>query len=225
VLYSLGHPVAFAALVVSFLLGLVLRAIAVRLSARTLGMAGRNESILPRLREDVDPFGAVAAAIGGMGWGKALSVDDIPRWRGRGRAAIVFAAGPLTCIVIAQLFLAAAVVSYPDGLLQYANPSSILLGGYAGTVSFGEQILLSLGVGLLTFGLLELIPIPPLDGFGILYSALPRPGAGMQWMRLWFEQKNVGVVLLLALCLFPFGAPFLLIILNILGLPFLLAWS
>jgi Zn-dependent protease len=225
VLYSLGHPVAFAALVVSFLLGLVLRAIAVRLSARTLGMADRNESIMPRLREDVDPFGAVAAAIGGMGWGKALSVDDIPRWRGRGRAAIVFAAGPLTCIVIAQLFLAAAVVSYPDGLLQYANPSSILLGGYAGTVSFGEQILLSLGVGLLTFGLLELIPIPPLDGFGILYSALPRPGAGMQWMRLWFEQKNVGVVLLLALCLFPFGAPFLLIILNILGLPFLLAWS
>jgi Zn-dependent protease len=225
VLYSLGHPVAFAALVVSFLLGLVLRAIAVRLSARTLGMADRNESIMPRLREDVDPFGAVAAAIGGMGWGKALSVDDIPRWRGRGRAAIVFASGPLTCIVIAQLFLAAAVVSYPDGLLQYANPSSILLGGYAGTVSFGEQILLSLGVGLLTFGLLELIPIPPLDGFGILYSALPRPGAGMQWMRLWFEQKNVGVVLLLALCLFPFGAPFLLIILNVLGLPFLLAWS
>ncbi|MFI6078862.1 hypothetical protein ACIA5C_45855 [Actinoplanes sp. NPDC051343] len=224
-LYSLGHPVAFAALVVSFVLGLVLRAIAVRLSARTLGMAGRNESIMPRLREDVDPFGAVAAAIGGMGWGKALSVDDIPRWRGRGRAAIVFASGPLTCIVIAQLFLAAAVVSYPDGLLQYANPSSILLGGYAGTVSFGEQILLSLGVGLLTFGLLELIPIPPLDGFGILYSALPRPGAGMQWMRLWFEQKNVGVVLLLALCLFPFGAPFLLIILNVLGLPFLLAWS
>ena len=224
-LYSLGHPVAFAALVVSFLLGLVLRAIAVRLSARTLGMADRNESIMPRLREDVDPFGAVAAAIGGMGWGKALSVDDIPRWRGRGRAAIVFASGPLTCIVIAQLFLAAAVISYPDGLLQYATPSSILLGGYAGTVSFGEQILLSLGVGLLTFGLLELIPIPPLDGFGILYSALPRPGAGMQWMRLWFEQKNVGVVLLLALCLFPFGAPFLLIILNILGLPFLLAWS
>jgi len=30
---------------------------------------------------------------------------------------------------------------------------------------------------------------------------------------------------LLALCLFPFGAPFLMIILNVLGLPFLLAWS
>jgi Zn-dependent protease len=225
VLYSLGHPVAFAALVISFLLGLVLRAIAVRLSARSLGMAHHTESIMPRLREDVDPFGAVAAAIGGMGWGKALSVDDIPRWRGRGRAVIVFAAGPLTCIVIAQVFLAAARFAYPDGILAYANVSDIMLAGYDSTVSFGEQILLSLGVGLLTFGLLAIIPIPPLDGFGILYSALPRPGAGMQWMRLWFEQKNIGVVLLLALCLFPFGAPFLLNILDILGVLFLRAWS
>jgi Zn-dependent protease len=225
VLYSLGHPVAFVSLVVSFLLGLVLRAIAVRLSARTLGMADRSESIMPRFREDVDPFGAVAAALGGMGWGKALSVDDIPRWRGRGRAVIVFAAGPLTNLVIAQVLLATARIAYPDGLLQYINPSGVLLAGYGSDVSFGEQVLLSLGVGLLTFGLLSLIPIPPLDGFGILYSALRRPGAGMQWMRLWFEQKNVGVVVLLALCLFPFGAPFLVVILNVLGLPFLLAWS
>ncbi|MEV6849564.1 hypothetical protein [Actinoplanes sp. NPDC051411] len=224
-LYSLGHPVAFASLVISFLLGLVLRAVAVRLSARTLGLADRSESIMPRLREDVDPFGAVAAALGGMGWGKALSVDDIPRWRGRGRAVIVFAAGPLTCIVIAQVFLAATVLSYPNGILSYANVSDVMLAGYDNTVGYGEQVLLTLGVGLLTFGLLALIPIPPLDGFGILYSALPRPGAGMQWMRLWFEQKNIGVVVLLALCLFPFGAPFLLIILNILGLPFLAAWS
>jgi Zn-dependent protease len=226
VLYSLGHPVAFASLVVSFLLGLVLRAIAVRLSARTLGLADRSESIMPRLREDVDPFGAVAAAIGGMGWGKALSVDDIPRWRGRGRAVIVFASGPLTCIVIAQFFLAASAFTYPDdGFFQVGNPSSILLASYGPGVGYGEQVLLSLGVGLLTFGLLALIPIPPLDGFGILYSALPRPGASMQWMRLWFEQKNIGAVVLLALCLFPFGAPFLVDILDILGVLFVRAWS
>lgn len=224
-LYSLGHPVAFVSLVVSFLLGLVLRAVAVRLSARTLGMADRHESVTPRLREDVDPFGAVAAAIGGMGWGKSLSVDDIPRWRGRGRAVIVFAAGPLTCIVLAQFFLLATILTYPNGILAYANVSDIVLAGYDNTVGYGEQVLLSLGVGLLAFGLLSLIPIPPLDGFGILYSALPRPGAGMQWMRLWFEQKNIGVVILLALSLFPFGAPFLLDILNILGILFLRAWS
>jgi Zn-dependent protease len=225
VLYALGHPVAFAALVVSFLLGLLLRAVAVRLTARSLGLADRRESITPRLREDVDPFGAVAAAIGGMGWGKALSVDEIPRWHGRGRAAAVFAAGPLTCLVIAQVFLAAVTVVYQDGVFAYANPSDILLAGYGNTVTLGEQVLLSLGVGLLSFGLLALIPIPPLDGFGILYSALRRPGAGMQWMRLWFEDKNIGVVILLALSLFPFGAPFLLDVLDVLGVLFLRAWS
>ena len=92
-------------------------------------------------------------------------------------------------------------------------------------MAIGEQVLLSLGVGLLTFGLLALIPIPPLDGFGVLYNALRRPGAGMQWMRLWFEDKNIGVVILLALSLFPFGAPFLLDVLDILGVLFLRAWS
>jgi Zn-dependent protease len=196
VLYSLGHPVAFAALVVSFLLALVLRAIAVRLTARSLGLAGRGESITPRLREDVDPFGAVAAAIGGMGWGKMLTVDDVPRWRGRGRAAAVFAAGPLTCIVVGELILGAVALAYPGNGFAYAYPSDILLAGYGPAVTFGEQVLLSLGVGLLTFGLLALIPIPPLDGFGILHNALRRPGAGIQWMRLWFEEKNIGVVIL-----------------------------
>lgn len=225
-LFALGHPVAFAALVVSFLLGLVLRAVAIRLTARSLGLADRHESITPRLREDVDPFGAVAAAVGGMGWGKALPVDEVPRWRGRGRAAAVFLAGPLTCIVIAQVFLAAAGLGYNDGFLRFAFPSDVLLAGYSGAVSFGEQILLSLGVGLLTFGLLALIPIPPLDGFGILYNALRRPGAGMQWMRLWFEEKNLGVVVLVGLSLLVFfGPPILLYILNILGVLFLRAWS
>lgn len=224
-LYALGHPVAFAALVVSFLLGLLLRALAVRLTARRLGLADRHESITPRLREDVDPFGAVAAAIGGMGWGKALPVDEVARWRGRGRAAAVFAAGPLTCMVVAQLFLAAVVVTYQDGVFSYVYPSNVLLAGYRPGVAIGEQVLLSLGVGLLTFGLLALIPIPPLDGFGVLYNALRRPGAGMQWMRLWFEDKNIGVVILLALSLFPFGAPFLLDVLDILGVLFLRAWS
>ena len=224
-LYALGHPVAFAALVVSFLLGLLLRAVAVRLTARGLGLADRHESVTPRLREDVDPFGAVAAAIGGMGWGKTISVDEIPRWRGRGRAAAVFAAGPLTCIVVAQLFLAAVFVIYHDGLFAYAYPSDVLLAGYSNAVTLGEQVLLSLGVGLLSFGVLAVIPIPPLDGFGILYSALRRPGAGMQWMRLWFEEKNIGVVALLALSLFPFGAPFLLRIIDVLGVLFLRAWS
>ena len=221
-LYALGRPVAFAALVVAFLLGLFLRAVAIRLTGRGLGLTDRGDPITPRPREDIDPFGAVAAAIGGMGWGKAISVDEVPRFRGRFRAAMVFAAGPLTCIVVAELIFACYVLAYPANLLGYLSPSNVLLGV---DLPAGQTILLSLAVGLLSFGLLALIPIPPLDGFGILYNALRRPGAGMQWMRLWFEDKNIGVVILLALCLFPFGAPFLLYLLDFLGILFLRLWG
>ena len=221
-LFALGTPVAFAALVVSFLLGLVLRAVAVRLTARGLGLAERRESIAPRLREDVDPFGAVAAALGGMGWGKAISVDEIPRHRGRGRAAAVFLAGPLTCIIVGEILIVAYALAFPDNYLSIIGPADVLLGI---NLPYGEQILLSLGGGLLCFGLLALIPIPPLDGFGVLYYALRRPGAGIQWMRLWFEDKNIGVLILLICCLFPLGYPLLLSILNALGLVFIRPWG
>ncbi|GAA0506158.1 hypothetical protein Ade02nite_90840 [Paractinoplanes deccanensis] len=221
-LYALGEPVAFVALVVSFLLGLVLRALAIRLTSRSLGLSDRRESITPRLREDVDPFGAVAAAIGGMGWGKMLSVDEVPRWRGRGRAVAVFLSGPLVCIVASQLLMLAYSLAYPENFLAFIGPADVLLGI---DLPVGEQVLLSLAVGLLCFGILAIIPIPPLDGFGALYSALRTPGNGMQWMRLWFEDKNIGVLVLLILCLFPFGAPFLLRILDALGLVFVRLWG
>ncbi|GAA4589071.1 membrane-associated protease RseP (regulator of RpoE activity) [Actinoplanes octamycinicus] len=222
-LFALGTPVAFVALVVSFLCGLMLRAVAIRFTARTVGLAERGDRMAPSLRHDIDPFGAVGAALGGMGWGKQLTVDDVPRWRGRGRAAAVFAAGPVACILAGELLLAAFALSVPDAsVLRYLSVADVLH-GFGDT--WMQQVLLSLGGGLLAFGLLALIPIPPLDGFGILYCALPRPGHGMQWMRLWFEDKNIGVLLLLVFSLFPGGYPLVLHILNLLGNLFLRVWG
>ncbi|WP_250009643.1 hypothetical protein [Actinoplanes sp. M2I2] len=221
-LYALGEPVAFVALVASFLLALLLRAVAIRLTARSLGLAERGDSITPRLREDIDPFGGVAAAIGGMGWGKMLSVDEVPRYRGKARAIAVFAAGPVLCIVLSQLLLVGYALAFPDNVLSIIGPADVLLGIGLPIV---HQVLLSLAVGLLCFGILALIPIPPLDGFGILYNAVTRPGRALQWMRLWFEDKNIGVLVLLILCLFPFSAPLLLRILNALGLVFVRVWG
>jgi Zn-dependent protease len=222
VLFALNTPVAFVALVASFILALTLRAIAVRLTARSLGLADRRESLMPRLREDVDPFGAVAAAIGGMGWGKQISVDEIPRYRGRGRAAAVFLAGPLTTIIIGEILIGVYALAFPSDYLSFIGPAEVLTGIDLPVV---EQIVLSLGVGLLCFGLLSLIPIPPLDGFGVLYNALRRPGAGIQWMRLWFEDKNIGVLILLICCLFPLPYSFLLRIVDALGLLFVRLWG
>jgi Zn-dependent protease len=225
VLFALGEPLAFVALVVAFLLGLVLRALAMRFTARTVGLAERRVSLRLSPREDIDPFGAVAAAVGGMGWGKQLTVDEVPRYRGRGRAAAVFIAGPVACILAGELLIAIYALVFPETasfVLSQAGIGDILRGVALPAV---QQMLLSLGVGLLAFGLLALIPIPPLDGFGILWNALRRPGPGMAWLRLWFEDKNLGVLLLLIFAFFPTGYPLLHWVLDFLGVLFLRVWA
>ncbi|MDI6104444.1 hypothetical protein QLQ12_38235 [Actinoplanes sp. NEAU-A12] len=221
-LFALGEPVAFVALVVAFLLGLVLRAVAMRFTARVVGLGDGRRLLRLSPREDIDPFGAVAAAIGGMGWGRQLPVDEVPRWRGRGRAAAVFAAGPVACILAGELIIAGFALVFPAEYLAELNPGWILRGL---PLPMGAQVMLSLGTGLLTFGLLALIPIPPLDGFGLLWNALRRPGASMNWMRLWFEDKNIGALVLLVCAFFPTSYPFLLMIIDFLGILFLRIWA
>ena len=223
-LFALGQPVAFAGLLVAFVLGLLLRAYAIRLIARSAGLTHRNESVAPRLREDVDAFGAVAVAVGGAGWGKIIDVDEIPRTRGRGRAALVFAAGPIVTLLAAQIFFLIHKLLYPDSLgLSFLRPSEVLTGQFSGDLI--PQFLISVAVGLLGFGLISLLPIPPLDGFGLLWSAVQRPGRGLQGYRLWFQEKNLGVVVLLVCCFFPLTNPILLVPVNLLGGIFLVLWG
>jgi hypothetical protein len=222
-LFALGQPAAFAGLLIGFLLALLLRAVAIRLMGRWTGLTGR-EPVRPRLREDVDAFGAVAAAVGGAGWGKVIDVDEVPRWRGRGRAALVFAAGPIATVLAAQVVFLAFRLLYGDEVGFFLlNPSDVLRGQFE--AAFDVQVLLSIAVALLGFGILSLLPIPPLDGFGLLWSAQRKPGAGMQAYRLWFQEKNLGVVFLLACCFFPLSYPLLLVPIDLLGGVFLRIWG
>jgi hypothetical protein len=224
-LFALGQPAAFAGLLIGFVLALLLRAVAIRLVGRWAGLTDRHDSVRPRLREDVDAFGAVAAAVGGAGWGKIIDVDEVPRWRGRGRAALVFAAGPIFTIVAAQfVFLAFRLLyGYDDAAFYFLSPSDVLRGQFEAT--FDVQLLLSIAVGLLGFGLISLLPIPPLDGFGLLWSAQRNPGRGMQGYRLWFQEKNLGVVILLVCCFFPLSYPLLLVPIDLLGGIFMQIWG
>ncbi len=221
-LFALGEPFVFVGLLLSFVLALMLRAVAIRFTARSLGLVDRREPLAPRPREDVDPFGAVAAAVGGPGWGRTIDVDEVPRSRGRGRAALVFLAGPLTVLLAAQVALLAVRLLHP-GLLDFLRVSDVLRGLFDAPVD--AQVLLGLAGGLLTFGLLALLPVPPLDGFGLLWSAQRAPGRGMQGYRLWFQEKNLGVVLLLVCCFFPLSYPLILLPVDLLGTVFLRLWG
>jgi hypothetical protein len=221
-LFALAQPVTFVGLLIAFVLALVLRAIAVRGVARRLRMT--YDPVRPRLREDIDPFGAVAAAVGGAGWGRIIDVDEVPRGHGRGRTALIFLAGPLVTLIAAQIFFLLYAVLFPSSFaLSFYRVSDVLRGQF--DAGAGNQLVLSLAVGLLAFGLLALLPIPPLDGFGLLWSAQRNPGRGMQGYRLWFEHKNLGVVVLLACCFFPLTYPLLLVPLDLIGTPFLRLWG
>jgi Zn-dependent protease len=151
-----------------------------------------------------------------------IDVDEVPRFRGRGRAALVFLAGPLTVLLTAQLALLAFTLLHPD-LLVLLRVSDILRGLFAAPI--GAQVLLGLAGGLLAFGLLALLPVPPLDGFGVLWSAQRNPGRGMQGYRLWFQEKNLGVVILLVCCFFPLSYPIILLPVGLIGTVFLRLWG
>ncbi|MCW6004385.1 hypothetical protein K1W54_07285 [Micromonospora sp. CPCC 205371] len=216
-LFALGQPAAFVGLVIAFLLAVAVRAFMLRLVLRWIGASYRRTPLMPHPRRDLDPFGAVAAALGGTGWGHG--VDDPPRYRG-----LVFLVGPLVGLVLGELGLLAYTLIYPDysSALLINAPSDVLRGALAPTV--GAQMLLSVAVGLLCFGLLALVPLPPLDGWGLLWASMRRPTPGGLRARQWLVDNNLGVVALLILLIFPFGAPLLHWLFDLAGGPLMRMW-
>jgi hypothetical protein len=136
----------------------------------------------------------------------------------------VFAAGPVTVLIAGELALGGYFALYPEtGALAVYRPSDILRGAVDATSL--AQFLLAFAVGLICFGLMAILPIPPLDGFGICWSAARKPASGLQWFRLWLGEKNIGVALLLLFSIFPTSLPIVLMLINFLGTPFVRVWS
>jgi Zn-dependent protease len=147
----------------------------------------------------VDPFGAIAGAISGIGWSRQV----LPTGRQpRGRLVAVLLAGT----VLNALLGIAALIGFR------------LLGGAA---AGGSTLVLQRGVGdgdlllvaVYLFGLmnvfvaaLSLVPLPPLPG-GTLLFALAPSSSGWQKARYRLVEQNIGVAVLLALLLIPLGGP------------------
>jgi Zn-dependent protease len=216
VLWALGQPAAAAGLAAGFVLGLGLRAVAQRLAALALGVRASG-AVLPRPAADVDAIGALAALLGGTGWGCGARLGF-----SRTRAAWVTIAGPAAVLAASEAALLAFAARYPGlrGTLLLNVPSDILHGVIAPTMA--AQLVLSTAVGLLCFGLLALLPFPPLDGYRLarlLLSDGP-PAASPVADRL-------GAVLLLVFVAVPIagGLPPALAALDVVGTPLLRAWS
>lgn len=210
-LYALRYPFSFGVLVLAFVVGLCARGIAQRLVSgqRRPAWAKRltRRAGLRWLKPYVDPYGCVAAAIGGPAWGPPV---DVPAVRGRPPGKVVgqLLAGP---IVLAGLGFAALAgfhawaggLHHPAGILEatyhgelfVAYPSHIhyLLG-------YGQVALLLAGVEWLAMGVLAIMPLPPLDGGKLLFALAPKT-LGWQKARFRLDDENWGVLILLILAL------------------------
>lgn len=127
----------------------------------------------------LDFFGTVFLVFAGFGWAKPVPVNPANmRWPRLGNF-LVSAAGPFTNFALALLALLA---------LKHFSP-----------MSAGAEMWLSIAFTLnVALMVLNLLPIPPLDGGHLLEAVLPR-----RWVPHYEQLMPYGVVLLLILVFLP----------------------
>jgi Zn-dependent protease len=141
---------------------------------RSLGRISLNPIV------HIDPLGTILFPLIGaithapvFGWAKPVPVNPLA-WREKDKANFwVSAAGPLSnfalaiiCFLILKAFILTGVVGVVGSRFYIASTSPVV-----------EPLVLLVFLGLtinLTLGLFNLIPVPPLDGGGMLESILPR---------------------------------------------------
>ena len=224
-LYALSSPVAFLALVAGFVLGVVLRGmVQARLAARLLG--DRSATAYGRGRPDprrhLDAFGAVAAAIGGVGWGRPVEANLAVTGQRRRALTTVLLAGP-AALVAAGLILIGGYVAAggPAARLALVAVPAMVHGGQQ-PVTVARTLLLLGGVELVAMGVLALIPLPPLDGGQLLFAYAPR-SVGWQKAHYRLAEQNIGLGILLVLLLLPLAGrdPLLLVLVDLVVQPVL----
>lgn len=221
-LYAVAHPTALVGLVVGFLAGVLVHGMAQAYAAKWLGdrapvAFGRGK---PDLRRHVDPFGAVAAAIGGVGWGSHAGAERWRMWRGR-RLILVSIAGPLGNFALAAIgFLGFVAAGGDVRVLGELNLSNAVHGDYVFPAAQLTPLLFAMENSAM--GFLSFIPLPPLEGSVLMFGYAPRT-PGWQKAEYRLVEQNWGVGILLVLLVVPFSArgPLLIVLLDAIIRPLL----
>ena len=202
-LYALAHPLAFVVLLGSYVAGVTLHGWVQALTASRFGDARLRleHRTAPDPRRHIDPFGAVAAAIAGLGWTLPVTYPDRRR---RLQVITVALIGPAVNVVLGLGLLVAFRIAY--GPVGIGAPALLLQRGTGTDGHPVELALLLVGLSQLYLGALSLLPLPPLDG-GRLLFALARSTPGWQRAEFRLVEQNIGVGVLLALLLIPLGGP------------------
>lgn len=140
----------------------------------------------------LDPVGsfivpALSYFLGGfiIGWAKPVPYNPYNLRPGRWSEAVVAGAGPLSNIVVALIF----------GLFLHVYPYNPALTSIISLIVFINIIL----------AVLNLMPIPPLDGSKLLFALFPEK---LLEFRKFFEQYGLVLVLFFVFFLWQFIFPF-----------------
>ena len=207
-LFALGQPEALLGLLLGFFIGVVsVGAAQARLSGGGPGPArgsarDRGVGLLGRY---VDPFGAIGAALGGVGWAAPVTVGRFRRGPARGRLVRTLLLAPLVHLLLAAIGTAGLAGVGRLGALGGVDTRAALHGLYHD--SFLALTLLGFTVANLTMALLHVIPLPPMAAGRILLLLAPETPS---WQRAAYqlEENNwgIGILLALSLPLFSGGA-------------------
>jgi hypothetical protein len=223
VLFALRHPAILLGLLIGFIIGVTLRSILQQraasgrgLRARRLRATGARRPARGPWTSYLDPYGAVAAVIAGVGWGAR-----VPQQATRGARAF---APLLVALAVHAALAVAGFAAYRalSGPLVLGNgvAASDVLHGSIPLGSTAAQVAVGFAVENLACGLLALAPIPPLELGVLLWSRLPRtPGARRFAYHL--LEEAWGVLLVLVGLLLPLAGqqPALLALIDILADP------
>lgn len=158
----------------------------------TARLAGRL-TVNPRAH--LDPFGALMIVLVGFGWGKPVPMSPNSMRSRRYGAALVGIAGPLVNVILA---VATAVVAR-----ALTIPLVIGFGAMPGFSIASQLASAFLYINVLLV-ILNLIPIPPLDGSRVLAALLP---PDKQRFIYFMDQWGFLILLIAALLVLPHFLP------------------
>jgi len=178
------NPILFVFLVAALLIALTLHEFMHAWTANYLGDPTAKHmgriSLNPLVH--LDMFGTLSILFIGIGWGKPVQINERNFKNPRLASAIVSLAGPATNLALAVIF------SIPV-LLGAAKPDTLIYLFFFMVVRINVLLMI-----------LNLIPIPPLDGSKVLYYFLPR---NFDVVKL----EMYGPMVLMALIFFSFLSP------------------
>lgn len=168
-------PFAFTVLIVSVVVALLV-GITVHEFAHAAAATSRGDFTAQRLgrltlnpRAHLSPAGSIMLLIVGFGWGKPVPVDLFSLRGGRRALAFVSVAGPASNVALA--FAIAGL--FQIGLLSVDDISRGALESFS--VRAWASIAATYAVQLnLILAVFNLLPVPPLDGGGIIAGIAPR---------------------------------------------------